>query len=102
LGCAYAAGVEREAISALKSAAGSYLPQLAQGASFAAKARQRAGNPTAHTEMACQVLCGMSAEKAAEITDKTLENLPYNQGESAYEIWRQRIQAYFAVEEVKV
>ncbi len=42
----------------------------------------------------------MSAENAAEITDKTLENLPYNQWETAYEIWRQRIQAYFALEEV--
>ncbi len=102
LGCAYAAGVEQKAIAALKTAAGSYLPQLAQGAAFAAKARQRAGNPTAHTEMACQVLCGMSAEAMAEITDRTLANLPHNQGEPAYAIWRRRIQAHFAVEEVKI
>ncbi len=101
LGCAYAAGVERAAIEALKTAAGSYLPQLAQGAAFAAKARQRAGNPTAHTEMACQVLCGISADAAAEITDRTLENLPHDQGEPAYEVWRRRIQAHLAVEEVR-
>lgn len=102
LGCAYAGGVNQDEIAYLKNVAGSYLPQLAQGAAFAAKTRQRAGNPTSHTEMVCQVLCGMSAQKAAAITDKTLANLPHNQGEPAYEIWRRRIQAQFTVEEITV
>ena len=102
LGCAYAGGVNQDEIASLKTAAESYFPQLAQGAAFAAKARQRAGNPTSHTEMACQVLCGMNAEAMAEITDITLKDLPYDQKEPAYEIWRQRIQSHFAVEEVTV
>src|SRR5919202_3576900 len=67
LACAYAGGVDRWAIEALRIAARSYLPQLAQGAAFAAKTRSRAGNPAVHTELACEILCGMSAEAAAEI-----------------------------------
>ncbi|RMF22681.1 MAG: DUF1702 family protein [Cyanobacteria bacterium J083] len=100
LGCAYAGGIESGAVIALKIAAGSYLPQLAQGAAFAAKARQQAGNLTKHTEIACQILCGMSAKQAAEITDQSLQDLPYNQAEPAYEIWRKRIQSHFVLEEV--
>jgi hypothetical protein len=77
-----------------------YQSYLAQGAAFAAKARQRAGNPTAHTELACQVLCGMSAGKAAELTDSSLRDLPPDGAQPAYEHWRQRIQSYFAAEEM--
>jgi hypothetical protein len=101
LACAYAGGVDSAAIEALRTAAGSYLPQLAQGAAFAAKARQRAGNPAIHTEIACEVLCGMSAEAAAEITDIALENLPTDGVLPAYEVWRQRIQNQFAAEGVQ-
>ncbi len=93
LACAYAGGRERVEVQALRVAAGPYHPQLAQGAAFAAKARQRAGNPTPHTEIACEVLCGLSAEAASKITDVALENLPPDGAEPAYEIWRQRIQA---------
>jgi enediyne biosynthesis protein E3 len=38
LACAYAGGVDRAAVEVLRSSAGPYLPQLAQGAAFAAKA----------------------------------------------------------------
>ncbi|NEO55720.1 MAG: DUF1702 family protein [Okeania sp. SIO3B5] len=102
LACTYAGGVSKEVVQFLSTAAGTYLPQLCQGAAFAAKARLRAENLTNHTEMACQVLCGISAEAAADITDKALENLPYKQRKPAYEIWRQRIQAHFAIEELIV
>ncbi|WP_293095327.1 DUF1702 family protein [Moorena sp. SIOASIH] len=110
LACAYAGGVDPAAIEALKSAAGKYQPHLAQGAAFAAKARQKAGNPTAHTEIACQILCGMGAGAAAEVTDQALENLPpvsspqiglegkQEGAEPAYEIWKQRIQSHFSRE----
>lgn len=95
LACAYAGGIEREAIAALRGYAGSYAPQLAQGAAFAAQARQRAGNPVAPTEMACAVLCGLSAAAAAKVTDTALERLPADGVEPAYEVWRQRIQMDF-------
>ena len=34
---------------------------------------QRAGNPAAHTELACRIICGMPAEDAARLTDRALE-----------------------------
>ncbi|MEQ9482386.1 DUF1702 family protein [Coleofasciculus sp. F4-SAH-05] len=105
LACTYAGGVDSEGITALKMAAGKYQPELAQGAAFAAKAQLRARNLTAHTQMACQVLCGMSAEAAAEITDIALQDLPTTSPAKlkgkpedelpAYEVWRRRIQAQF-------
>ena len=98
LACAYAGGVERGALAALRDAAGPYVLHLAQGAAFAAQARQRASNPAAHTEMACAVLCGLSAEAAAHVTDMALVDLPPDGPEPAYEVWRQRIQAHLAPE----
>ena len=101
LACAYAGGVNRCDIEALRTAAGSYRPQLAQGAAFAAKARQRAGNPTAHTDLASEILCSLSSEVAASVTDVALKDLPFDSGEPAYEIWRQRIQTQFAMQEIR-
>ncbi len=69
LACAYAGGADRSAIETLREAAGPHRPHLAQGAAFAAKARQRACNPQDHTDCACGVLCGMSADEAAVVTD---------------------------------
>jgi len=92
LACAYAGGVGAAAIEYLRGAAGLHRAQLAQGAAFAAKTRQRAANPAPHTELACRILCGLSAYEAAEVTDVCLEGLPANGEVQSYEIWRQRIQ----------
>jgi hypothetical protein len=100
LACAYAGGVDQAGVEAMRMAAQLYTPQLAQGAAFAAKARQRANNLAAHTEMACKVLCGLSSEAAALITDVALQSLPGDGEEPAYEVWRRRIQAQFAMEAV--
>jgi hypothetical protein len=93
LGCAMAGGVDRPAVERLRAAAGVYKAALAQGAAFAAKARQRADNSTDHTEMACQVICGLGADAAAQLTDAMLQHLPEDGEVPAYEIWRQRIQS---------
>lgn len=96
LACTYAGEIQREALASLKSAAGAYRPQLAQGAAFAAKARLRAGNPTEYTQWAVPMLCGLPFEQAADITDQAKENLPlHSNTPPSYEIWRQRIQARF-------
>jgi hypothetical protein len=100
LACAYAGGVDQAGIEAMRLAAQAYTPHLAQGAAFAAKSRQRANNPAAHTEMACRVLCGLPTEAAALITDVALERLSGDDEEPAYEVWRRRIQAQFAMEVV--
>lgn len=98
LACAYAGGVDLTGIETLRTAAGPYRPHLAQGAAFAAKARQRAGNPAAHTALACRVLCGLSDDRAANVTELALNDLSAPGPEPAYEVWRQRIQAEFARE----
>lgn len=96
LACAYAGGVSRAAVENLRHAAGVDRPHLAQGAAFAAKARQHAGNAAEHTEMACHVLCGVSADEAGKVTDDALADLADCDGVPAYEIWRQRIRSRFA------
>jgi hypothetical protein len=98
LASAYAGGTSRRELEILRAAAGPYRLQLARGAAVAAKGRQDASNPTAHTELACQVFCGLSSEKAAYILEDTSKDLPPDGVEPAYEIWRQRTQAQFAVE----
>lgn len=95
LACAYAGGADYLAVKRLRDAAGEYCPQLAQGAAFGAKARQRAGNPTPHTELACELLCGVTADEAAHLTDEALFGLSVDGNELAYELWRCRIQSHF-------
>jgi hypothetical protein len=96
LACAYAGGRTREEIAALRRAAGAHMPELAQGVTFAAQARQRAGNPAAHTALAAEVICGLSAAEAAGLTVQALETLPADRpGEPAFEVWRRRIQDHF-------
>ncbi len=92
LACAYAGGAVPETVQRLRTTAGPYLAHLAQGAAFAAKARQRAGNLMPHTELACQVLCGVPADSAAAITDDCRADLPSDGPIPAYEQWRLRIQ----------
>ncbi|HEY8020395.1 MAG TPA: DUF1702 family protein [Thermoanaerobaculia bacterium] len=104
LAAAYAGGVDRSGLAALRAAAAGWAPQLAQGAAFAAKARQRAGALTPATELACAVLCGCSAAAAAAATDEAQRELAPESTPSAasalpaYEVWRQRIAARFAGE----
>jgi hypothetical protein len=95
LACAYAGGVDAASIEFLKSASGIYRRQLAQGAAFAAKTRQQAGNPAEHTDQACRILCNLSADAAAGVTDEALKDLHANDEEPAYEVWRKRIQRTF-------
>jgi enediyne biosynthesis protein E3 len=92
LACAYAGGCARDAVESLRTAAAGHFPALAQGVAFAAKTRQHAANLNSHTETACHVICGHSAEEAAAITDAALEDLHEEGGLPAYEVWRRRIQ----------
>jgi hypothetical protein len=94
LACAYAGGVGHEVIQTLCEAAEKYRFDLAQGAAFAAKARQRAGNPAVHTALACEIFSGQSCDKAVRVTDESLQDLP--QDERAYEMWRIRIRTRLA------
>jgi len=96
LACAYAGRLNLRGLEELQRVARGFAGELAQGAAFAAKTRQRAGNPAAHTELACNVLCGMTASQAAAVTDEKLLDLSATKDVPGYEIWRQRIQSEFA------
>jgi hypothetical protein len=96
LAATYAGGAGPDALAVLRTAAGPYLPALAQGASFAARVRQRAGTPAAHTDRACRILCGLGADEAAAVSDAALQDLPKSGAFPAYEAWRRRVQCRFA------
>ncbi len=94
--CAYVGGIDRAAIEALHKASSLYGPQMALGAAVVAKGRQRAANPTPHSDLACEVLCGISSEKAAQLLDVAFQNLPTNGPEPAFEILQRRLLTHFA------
>lgn len=98
LASTYAGGVARESLEALLEAAGEHRDHFTQGMTFAAEARQRAGNPTPHTELACRVFGGISAAEAAGLTASTRQDLPPDGDLPAYEHWRQRIRSRMARE----
>lgn len=98
LACAYAGGADRAGVEELQRLAGCYRPQLAQGVAFAAKTRLLAGNLTSNTETVCNILCGLSAEGAASVTDAMLTGLSDTESIPAFELWRQRIQNEFFTE----
>jgi enediyne biosynthesis protein E3 len=92
LACAYAGGIAPDAIAELRRAAGVHAAALAQGAVFAAKARQLAGNPAQHTDVACLVLCRMPAEEAAALCDETFKQVDPLHA-CPYQHWRRLLQA---------
>ena len=95
LACAYAGGATASDLQELVSVAGRFDSALAQGAAFAAKARQLAGNPAAHTELACAALAGVNLEQAAALCDRALTQINIDSS-SPYQQWRELVQNYFA------
>lgn len=91
LACAYAGGLPPDAISELRRAAGVNAPALAQGAAFAAKARQLAANPAPQTESACAALCRMDSNAAAALCDET-RRLVSPLHARPYLLWRELVQ----------
>ena len=93
LACGYAGGVDADAIQRLATLADVYQTPMAQGAAFAAGARHRAGNPVAHTELACQILWRSSLAETAHLVEAAGIEIPLNGPEPTWETWRQRVQA---------
>ena len=91
LACAYAGGTSENQLEELAWRAASNRAALAQGAAFAAKARQLAGNPAPHAELACGILCGMTADTAAALCDETLQHVDLHHS-CPYQQWRELIQ----------
>jgi len=95
LACAYAGGAEPAALARVAELAGEHASATAQGAAFAAEARNRAGNPAAHCDLACRTLCGISAEDAASVARQARIDLPPDGTTPSYEVWRTRLQQHF-------
>jgi hypothetical protein len=91
LACTYAGGIAQNEITELLRYSGTHASALAQGAAFAAKARQLAGNPAQHTDLACTVLCQMHAEEAAALCDETFSQIDLLRP-CLYQHWRDLLQ----------
>ncbi|MCM2389893.1 DUF1702 family protein [Streptomyces albipurpureus] len=95
LACGYTGGVDEPTVKALRVRADAYRGRLAEGVVVAARARHQVGNTAEHNEIACQVVCGIDSREAADLAATALVDLPTDEVEPAYEIWRQRIRGQF-------
>ncbi|HEX6472686.1 MAG TPA: DUF1702 family protein [Streptosporangiaceae bacterium] len=95
LAATFAGGGDTESLAALRLAAGDARPEMAQGAVFAAKARDYAGFVPAHTEVATAALTGLSVESAVALADDSAVAPGGTDRLPAYELWRRRVSAYF-------
>jgi hypothetical protein len=96
LAAAYAGGASPASLDWLRRVSQAYAPHVAQGAAFAAAARERAGNPSAHTDAACRLLAGRSPADAAAVVNAAADALPRDGAVPSYEAWRGRIRASLA------
>ncbi len=97
----YAGGVNKETLRNFHAAAVSYQPYISLGSTQAAYARYLANNIVDYTNLACSVLCDMSAEDAAKLSLKVMEGLNIDEQEAVfveqpiYETYREGIRTHF-------
>lgn len=65
----YAGGVGVTALQKLRDLSGPYQADFLSGLPFAARLRQKAGNYSDTTELACSVLLGLSADETADMAE---------------------------------
>lgn len=93
LAATYLGGADEDELRRLADRAGPHRPDVAQGSSFAAEARVRAGLVVPHTSVATHVFCGLDAEAAA-LVSRSARPDPTATGPGgvpAFEVWRRRI-----------
>lgn len=83
-----AGGAGRARLTALYRASGRHRCYLAQGAAFAAHVRERAGTRNAHTDVACQVFCGVDPAEASALVEKALRKLSNGGPKHLHETWQ--------------
>jgi len=91
LASVYAGEVGETELQLLRDSARPFIPQLAQGVAFAAKARQRAGNLKPYHDLACGVLCSSAQPRPRRFptmrwrTSRPMErSLPTKSGGSGF------------------
>lgn len=93
---AYAGAGDPEMFKALREISGDYLPEVAAGVVFAAKARLYEDLDTPHTEVAARVVCDMSLEQASAVADEASDTfVGEREALPDYELWRRRVQERF-------
>lgn len=95
LAATYAGGVGEEELTLFVKNSWDYHPEVAQGSVFAIKQRVLSNLVTPHTELASQILCELPPEKASELADQSIIDLPEGSSVPGYEVFRQRIQSNF-------
>ncbi|MEV3988940.1 DUF1702 family protein [Streptomyces sp. NPDC049837] len=96
LAATYAGGATAKELEHLTDLAGEHRAHLAQGAAFACTAHRISGTVPEHTAEAAPVLCGATAEEAADWTDRSLAALgPDATGTVHYQRWRAGIRAAY-------
>ncbi|HEU5469066.1 MAG TPA: DUF1702 family protein [Actinophytocola sp.] len=95
LAATYAGGVTETELRKFRERSGVHWPIVAQGSSFAAESRVKAGLLVPHTELATQVFCGTDAVHAARITQDVRPATPVDGEVPAFEVWRQAIADQF-------
>lgn len=99
--CSYAGGTGRGELGALQALAGDYTAHLAMGVAVVAKGRHRAGNPAPHSDLACEVLCGLSSPATAVVVDEAFANLPLDTDTPPYATLQQRLVNWFAAHQTE-
>ncbi|WP_433202027.1 DUF1702 family protein [Dactylosporangium sp. CS-047395] len=96
LAATFAGGTDPEGYATLRKLAAGHVPELAQGAVFAAKARDLAGCVPEHTGEAVGALTGLSVAVASKLADDVAAGGLRGDGVPAYEVWRRLLHAHFA------
>ncbi|MGQ5260844.1 DUF1702 family protein [Micromonospora sp. ZYX-F-536] len=97
LAATFAGGADSEHLVAMRSASGEHAPHLAQGAVFAARARDFSGHVPPHTGVAVGALTGLDVDAAVVLADKVADEGLDSPTEPPYEVWRRRIRECFPV-----
>ncbi|RII06883.1 hypothetical protein DSC45_35135 [Streptomyces sp. YIM 130001] len=99
LAATYAGSVSEDELRVLVQQAGEHHAQLAQGAAFAAEAREMAGLTIPHTHLAARVLCDRTPQQAAALCRDLMPaagDRDVVAGIPAYETWKQQVAAELA------
>lgn len=91
LAATYAGGADAAGLRQLRQNAADHWPHLAQGAAFAAKARQQENSVLQETHAAALLLCDMPVIEAASVTDRCLPSPDGTKSERAYAAWQSQV-----------
>ena len=96
LAATFAGGCDETGLRSLADDAGDLWPHLAQGAVFAAKARDFSGFVAEHTGPALHALTGLSVPAASALADDISLTRPDMAGQPDYESWRQQVRDHLS------